>query len=150
MLFREEKKKKFTKFYSALLKIKNENNSNWVAFNSFILCNKTHFLILSWFFMTKRFKKMHSNLSKLKTRKNQKWAERSFNTIGFLRLTLNLIHNCQACTGIDQAVLSSVAKLKQNALTTRPWRHISNSNNEKYTDKRSSFVTTGRKIIGKL
>ena len=52
--------------------------------------------------------------------------------------------------GIEAIVQNSAAGLKQSALIIRPQGHISIENNEKYLDRRSNFVTTGKKIMNKI
>ena len=68
----------------SFLEWKNETNSTWVNFNTFL--EKTH-LILSWFYSAKRFKIMHSNL--IKNQNYQKCIKRSLN-LSLLNVQLDL------------------------------------------------------------
>ena len=52
--------------------------------------------------------------------------------------------------GIEPVLLFSKVELKQNVLTIPPRRHISIQNNEKYIDRQSNFVITGKKIMNEL
>ena len=60
------------------------------------------------------------------------------------------VHNDVAWMRIEPILFSSEAGLKQNALTIRPQRHTFVQSNEKYMDRQSNFVTTGKKIMIKL
>ena len=78
---------------STLLKIKNENKSTSVNFNSFIPFDKTHLLIFSWSFSTNLCKIMHSNfiwVNLLKSKALQAKFQFDFieHTTLFVRLTL--------------------------------------------------------------
>ena len=48
-------------------------------------------------------------------------------------------NNDQVCTGIKPTILFSAEGPKLSAVTTQPWRHISNRNSGKYTDRLSRF-----------
>ena len=110
--------------------------------------------------LTERFKIMLSILSDLMKFKSHKkiviiksllnevsvWVYWTCNRICVLDFDL---HNYQGCTGIEPVLLSSAEGLKQSAVTTWPWRHLSNRNNGKYIDRRSDGVTTSQEITNK-
>ena len=117
--------------------------------------NKTYSHILSWFFSTKRLKIMYSNLSylsKLKSDKNQKCTKRSFSlefiehTIGFVRLTL-MPTTTKTARGIESALPSSAAILKQSALAIWPRKYFSNRKNGKYIDWPYNDFSSSQKIM---
>ena len=53
----------------------------------------------------------------------------------------------QVCTGLEPSFLFLELGRAQNTLTIRPQKHIFTRSNEKYIDKRSNIVTTGKKIM---
>ena len=59
-------------------------------------------------------------------------------------------HNNQCYSEIEHAFLSSAAEVKQCAIIIPPQRYIPIKKNEKYTDRRSNYVTTSKKIINEL
>ena len=64
-------------------------------------------------------------------------------------LEINAQHD-RGCTGIEPAVLSSVEKLKQSGVTTRPRRPYAKQNSGKYIDWRPNGVMTTQKIMNEL
>ena len=101
---------------------------------------------------------MHSNstfMYKLKSHKNQNCTKQSF-SLSLLNIQSDLYasdifaHNDQDCAGIDLALLSSAVRLKLSALTIRPQIHTCIRNDENYTERRSNFVNTGKKIMNEL
>ena len=114
-------------------KMKNESNSNWVTFISFPLMKR---IFLRWFFSNKLFKKMHSSLSfwmnsnliKIRSvvREVSNWVYWTYNRICAFDTN---VHNNQSCTGIEPALPSSTAGLKQSTLIIRSWKHTSTTRN---------------------
>ena len=59
-------------------------------------------------------------------------------------------HNDESCMGIAPIQVSIAHRLIQSALTIQSRRYIFIRTNEKYIDKRSNFVTTGKKITNEF
>ena len=58
-----------------------------------------------------------------------------------------IAHNDQGCSWFVPVHLYSTVELKQIALTIQPGKHL---NNEKYMERHSNLVTTGKKIVNSI
>ena len=130
-----------------VLKTKNESNSSWVTFNSFLLIkHASHFELI--FFSIKRFNKctqtwiiwINSSLIKIKSALSEVSIYWTYSLVCHFDINT---HIDQRCTTIEPNLLSSASRLKESALTTKIHFFL---NKEKYTDIWSNFLTICKKI----
>ena len=124
----------------------------WVYFNSFplIKCTSSYwvyidFILISYHIDLKKCTQswvfwVNLNLIKIKSAWSVKFNEH----------TIIFVSNDQGCAGVESTVLFSAVGLRQSALYIRLRRYTSPRNNWKYIDRRSNFVTTGKKIMNEL
>ena len=147
-------KKLYTEFcnyflISTLLKIKNESNSTYVTFNSFLLIKNT---FSSWvdFYRIIDLKKVHSNLSLLnglKPHKNQKRSKRSFSlSLWNMQSDLCVWHYCSQRPGLHRSWTRSFIPSSGN--DTECANHSANKT-LLFLKQREIYRQTGWKLLWK-